>query len=277
MRMYYPHEMDILLADSGFKIEKKIGDFVSTSIEWIPINKISLDGEKTKSVINFLEALENDEDVQHVALLCRIALASDEIQVLRGQLSNILDQFVILKQLSTEDVPATAHSLSLFSVMRPDVALDSLERARQLRANEPIEYKHTNELNGYPDYFDIVQSLWVIFHFEDLEEHFAQIKSVLKLGGVYYAHTGEHSESKVWPNWKAELEKRTQLKTYTHSPEQIVAAFENQGFEVEVIPWNWEDVAYIDDFKPTIWHPTREIYEDHYLNRILMFRAVLQD
>ncbi len=158
-----------------------------------------------------------------------------------------------------------------------DVALDSLERARQLRANEPIEYKHTNELNGYPDYFDIVQSLWVIFHFEDLEEHFAQIKSVLKLGGVYYAHTGEHSESKVWPNWKAELEKRTQLKTYTHSPEQIVAAFENQGFEVEVIPWNWEDVAYIDDFKPTIWHPTREIYEDHYLNRILMFRAVLQD
>ena len=27
MRMYYPHEMDILLADSGFKIEKKIGDY----------------------------------------------------------------------------------------------------------------------------------------------------------------------------------------------------------------------------------------------------------
>ena len=77
-----------------------------------------------------------DEDVQHVALLCRIALDSDEIQVLRGQLSNILDQFVILKQLSTEDVPATAHSLSLSSVMRPDVALDSFP-IDEILANAP--------------------------------------------------------------------------------------------------------------------------------------------
>ena len=48
------------------KIEKKIQEFVSTGIEWIPINKILLDKEKTKSVINFLETLEDDEDVQHV-------------------------------------------------------------------------------------------------------------------------------------------------------------------------------------------------------------------
>ena len=48
------------------KIEKKIQEFISTGIEWIPINKILLDKEKTKSVINFLETLEDDEDVQHV-------------------------------------------------------------------------------------------------------------------------------------------------------------------------------------------------------------------
>ena len=35
-------------------------------IEWLPINRISLDKEKTKFVLNFLETLENDEDVQHV-------------------------------------------------------------------------------------------------------------------------------------------------------------------------------------------------------------------
>jgi transcriptional/translational regulatory protein YebC/TACO1 len=34
--------------------------------EWVPINKISLDSEKTRSVINFLETLEDDDDVQHV-------------------------------------------------------------------------------------------------------------------------------------------------------------------------------------------------------------------
>ena len=27
MRMYYPHEMDILLVDSGFKIKRKFGDY----------------------------------------------------------------------------------------------------------------------------------------------------------------------------------------------------------------------------------------------------------
>ena len=48
------------------KIEKKIKEFISASIEWLPINKISLDKEKTKSLINFLETLEQDDDVQHV-------------------------------------------------------------------------------------------------------------------------------------------------------------------------------------------------------------------
>ena len=47
-------------------IEKKIKDFISSGIEWMPINKVSLDEEKTKSVLNFLSMLEDDDDVQHV-------------------------------------------------------------------------------------------------------------------------------------------------------------------------------------------------------------------
>ena len=37
------------------KIEKKIKEFISSSIEWIPTNKISLNEEKAKSVLDFLE------------------------------------------------------------------------------------------------------------------------------------------------------------------------------------------------------------------------------
>ena len=48
------------------EIEKKIQNFISAGVEWLPINKISLDEEKTRSVLNFLEKLEDDEDVQHV-------------------------------------------------------------------------------------------------------------------------------------------------------------------------------------------------------------------
>jgi len=47
-------------------IEKKIQEFISSGIEWVPTNKISLSEEKTKSVIDFLEVLEDDDDVQHV-------------------------------------------------------------------------------------------------------------------------------------------------------------------------------------------------------------------
>ena len=63
------HEI-ITTKDSFYKvkleIEKKIQDFISSGIEWSPINKISLSKEKTQFVLNFLEVLENDDDVQHV-------------------------------------------------------------------------------------------------------------------------------------------------------------------------------------------------------------------
>ena len=65
-----PYHEIITTKDNFYKvkieIEKKIKEFISAGIEWLPINKISLDKEKTKSVINFLETLEDDDDVQHV-------------------------------------------------------------------------------------------------------------------------------------------------------------------------------------------------------------------
>ena len=63
------HEI-ITLKENFYKvkveIEKKIKNFISSGIEWLPINKISLDQEKSKSVLNLLEKLEDDDDVQYV-------------------------------------------------------------------------------------------------------------------------------------------------------------------------------------------------------------------
>ena len=63
------HEI-ITLKENFYKvkveIEKKIKNFISSGIEWLPINKISLDQEKTKSVLSLLEKLEDDDDVQYV-------------------------------------------------------------------------------------------------------------------------------------------------------------------------------------------------------------------
>tara|TARA_B110000014_G_C19995056_1_gene515496 strand:+ start:127 stop:873 length:747 start_codon:yes stop_codon:yes gene_type:complete len=65
-----PHHEIITLKENFYKvktqIEKKIQGFITSGIEWLPLNKVSLDKEKTKSVLNFLELLEEDDDVQYV-------------------------------------------------------------------------------------------------------------------------------------------------------------------------------------------------------------------
>ena len=48
------------------ELEKKITNFISTEIEWIPINRVEISKEKNDYLINFFEALEEDEDVQNI-------------------------------------------------------------------------------------------------------------------------------------------------------------------------------------------------------------------
>ena len=62
---------EIITAKDNFykvktEIEKKIQEFISAGIEWLPTIKIILGKEKIKSVLSFLEKLEDDDDVQHV-------------------------------------------------------------------------------------------------------------------------------------------------------------------------------------------------------------------
>tara|TARA_Y100000813_G_scaffold197393_1_gene182636 strand:- start:296 stop:1009 length:714 start_codon:yes stop_codon:yes gene_type:complete len=47
-------------------MEKEISNFISTEIEWIPINKIKLNQEDKEKMIKFLEILEDDDDVQNI-------------------------------------------------------------------------------------------------------------------------------------------------------------------------------------------------------------------
>ena len=48
------------------KLENKIDNFISTEIEWVPINDIKISKEKSEDLINFFESLEEDEDVQNI-------------------------------------------------------------------------------------------------------------------------------------------------------------------------------------------------------------------
>jgi len=48
------------------KLEKDISNFLSTELEWIPINLVSLNGENKDNMIKFLEAVDDDDDVQNI-------------------------------------------------------------------------------------------------------------------------------------------------------------------------------------------------------------------
>tara|TARA_B100001173_G_scaffold260418_1_gene233642 strand:- start:982 stop:1707 length:726 start_codon:yes stop_codon:yes gene_type:complete len=47
-------------------LENIITNFISTEIEWVPINSVDIQNDEKESVIEFLENLEDDDDVQNV-------------------------------------------------------------------------------------------------------------------------------------------------------------------------------------------------------------------
>ena len=48
------------------ELEKEVNNFISTEIEWIPLNSVKISKEKNLVLINFFETLEENDDVQNV-------------------------------------------------------------------------------------------------------------------------------------------------------------------------------------------------------------------
>ena len=48
------------------KLEKSITNFLSTEIEWVPLNKTEVSPVEKEEIVNFLGTLDDDDDVQNV-------------------------------------------------------------------------------------------------------------------------------------------------------------------------------------------------------------------
>ncbi|MBD1173121.1 YebC/PmpR family DNA-binding transcriptional regulator [Pelagibacterales bacterium SAG-MED03] len=63
------HEIQCTMSDIynvKKKIETVVANFISTEIEWVALNNADVEKDKQESVIEFLELLEDDDDVQNV-------------------------------------------------------------------------------------------------------------------------------------------------------------------------------------------------------------------
>ena len=76
------------------------------------------------------------EEVLRIARLARLGLTEAEINKMREQLSDILDNFQVLKQVDTNDVTPTTQSIALQNVVRDDKVAPSLPPS-EILANAP--------------------------------------------------------------------------------------------------------------------------------------------
>ena len=76
------------------------------------------------------------EQVRHIAWLARLGLSDMEVETFSLQLSNILENFEILKQVNTTNIPPATHTIPLESIFRKDEVAESYSQA-EILSNAP--------------------------------------------------------------------------------------------------------------------------------------------
>ena len=77
------------------------------------------------------------DDVAHIASLVRLGMSEDEIETLRVELSDILEQFETLSAVDTTDVPPTAHPGGMSNIFDDDEPASGLD-AEAVLSNAPL-------------------------------------------------------------------------------------------------------------------------------------------
>jgi aspartyl-tRNA(Asn)/glutamyl-tRNA(Gln) amidotransferase subunit C len=78
-------------------------------------------------------------DVEHVALLARLALTDEERARFHDQLGVILEHAARVGEVAAEDVPATAHPVPRSNVFRPDELAPCLSHEEALAGAPEVE------------------------------------------------------------------------------------------------------------------------------------------
>jgi aspartyl-tRNA(Asn)/glutamyl-tRNA(Gln) amidotransferase subunit C len=76
------------------------------------------------------------EQVRHVAWLARLGLSEEEVEKFSLQLSDILENFEVLREVDTTNVPPATHIVPLRNVFREDVVMPSYP-VSEILANAP--------------------------------------------------------------------------------------------------------------------------------------------
>jgi len=87
------------------------------------------------------------EEVLHISRLARISITDTDIEKMTEQLSNILDNFEILRGVGTTGVPPSAQPIALQNIKRDDVITPSMP-VQNVLANAPRQEEDFFKVNA---------------------------------------------------------------------------------------------------------------------------------
>jgi SAM-dependent methyltransferase len=169
--------------------------------------------------------------------------------------------------------------LRLLNALKPfrhalgiDIAAASIAAARGLVGVSPIDYEVATDLSAWRDRFDLAFSYEVIYLLPDLASHAAGMPTALRQGGVYYAVTGCHTDSPLWPAWRRLIGDTTNAPVQDRSPDDYAAAFTAAGFEVSVRRFGYD--GFVPATKDRRYYTKLTDALDYATHDKLMFRLV---
>jgi SAM-dependent methyltransferase len=151
--------------------------------------------------------------------------------------------------------------LRLLHAVRPfrravgvDIARESVEVARSLKGSMPIDYEVATDLAPWAGTIDVAFSYEVMYLLPDLKRHAGQIRDVLRPGGVYYAVTGCHTASSLWPRFRQVIAETSSAPVQDYAPEDFIAAFTDAGLAVGVRRFGYD--GFVPANKDRRYYPT---------------------
>lgn len=168
------------------------------------------------------------------------------------------------------------HALKPFRrALGVDIARESVRAARELTGTAPISFEVASDLSAWHGSFDLAFSYEVIYLLPDLVAHAADMHAALRPGGVYYAVTGCHTASPLWPRWREVIGGATNAPVQDRSPEDYADAFAAAGFEASVRRFGYD--GFVPATKDRRYYPRLLDALDYASEHKLLFRLVRTD
>jgi aspartyl-tRNA(Asn)/glutamyl-tRNA(Gln) amidotransferase subunit C len=79
------------------------------------------------------------DEVAHLAMLARLAVTNDELDLFAGQLDVILGAVARVGEVAAADIPPTSHAVAMTNVLRPDEERPCLPREAVLAGAPDVE------------------------------------------------------------------------------------------------------------------------------------------